>query len=141
VEGTNGVGFLAGVPVLAADQWVEAKEPNNGFREAQPLKPGQGVRGVMEKAGEVDVYRIEIAAHSRLHAEIRASRLGSTLDAILTLYDERGTILGSNDDTFGADPALDHAAEGREVLFLAVTYANEKPGKTHAYLLNVEAKP
>lgn len=141
VHSTNGLGTLAGVPVFPPDRLVESHEPNNGFREAQALKPGQTVRGALEKAGEVDVYRIEGTAGQTLSAELLASRIGSTLDGILTWYDEQGTLLGSNDDAQGSDPALTLKLAKSGPVFLALTYANEKAGKTHGYLLTVEARP
>ncbi len=139
VSGTNGVGTLNGIPVLSAEEWIEAREPNGGFSEAQTLKVGQTVRGTLEKTGDVDVFRLEVAVGARLHAEIRASRIGSTLDAILTLYDEHGSLLASNDDALDQDPALDHTVSTAGPLFVVVTYANEKASKTHGYLLRVEA--
>ena len=141
VHSTNGLGSLNGIPVFHSDRLVESLEPNNGFREAQPLKPGQTVRGALEKSGEVDVFRIEGTAGQTLSAEVLASRMGSTLDGILTWYDEAGTLLASNDDAVGADPALTLKLSKSGPVFLALTYANEKAGKTHGYLLTVEAKP
>jgi hypothetical protein len=44
IRGTNGVGTLPRIPVLKASDWIEAHEPNGGFADAQPLKPGQTVR-------------------------------------------------------------------------------------------------
>lgn len=141
VHSTNGLGSLNGIPVFHSDRLVESREPNNGFRDAQPLKPGQTVRGALEKSGEVDVFRIEGTAGQTLSAEVLASRIGSTLDGILTWYDEGGTLLASNDDAVGADPALALKLTKSGPVFLALTYANEKAGKTHGYLLTVEAKP
>lgn len=139
VSGTNGVGTLTGIPVFSAEEWIEARKPNGGFAEAQVLKFGQIVRGTLEKAGDVDVFRIEVTPGAKLHAEIRASRIGSTLDAILTLYDQQGSLLASNDDAFDQDPAVDHTVSAAGPLFVVVTYANEKASKTHGYLLRVEA--
>jgi hypothetical protein len=49
----------------AALPTIEEREPNNTLAEAQPLLPGQAVRGHMNtstaKRGDVDVYRIVIA--------------------------------------------------------------------------------
>ena len=139
VRGTNGAGTLSGIPVVAAADWVEAREPNGGFADAQPLKLGQTVRGTLEKAGDVDVFRIEATAGMMLHGEILASRAGSTLDAILTVYNEHGTLLVSNDDAADQDPIVEHRVGVSGPLFVVVTYANEKASKTHGYLLQVQA--
>ena len=139
VRGTNGVGTLSGIPVVAATDWVEAREPNGGFSDAQPLKVGQTVRGTLEKGGDVDVFRIEASAGMMLHAEILASRAGSTLDAILTVYDEHGVLLVTNDDAVDQDPVIEYRVGPSGPLFVVVTYANEKAAKTHGYLLQVKA--
>jgi hypothetical protein len=139
VRGTNGVGTLSGIPVVAAAEWVEARESNGGFADAQPLKLGQTVRGTLEKGGDVDVFRVEASAGTTLHAEVFASRVGSTLDAILTVYDEHGTLLVSNDDAVDQDPIVEHRVGASGPLFVVVTYANEKAAKTHGYLLQVKA--
>jgi hypothetical protein len=137
VLGPGGAGESVPVSVFLPGALIESHEPNNGFLEAQGLKFGQTVRGTLEKSGEVDVFRVEAIAGEMLHAEIRANRIGSTLDAILTLYDARGAILASNDDAFGRDPALSQTVAVTGPVFVVVTYANEKAASTHSYLLAV----
>lgn len=150
-RGTN-VAFVAVSPagesaalptfVLEPGHVVEESEPNNGFRQAQPLAPGQTMRGVLGDGIDVDVFKVAGHAGRTLRAEVIASRLGSTLDAALTLYDERGTILASEDDgEAGRDPILQWRLPSDGTYHLVLTSVNEKPARTHAYLLQVGEAP
>jgi hypothetical protein len=77
---------------------TDEKEGNNGFRQAQPLKPPTTVRGRIESAEDVDVFSFTARPGQTLVAEVSAARYGSLLDSLLTLYDARGNVLASNDD-------------------------------------------
>ena len=66
---------------------VAEKEPNNGFRQAQPIQAPQEVRGGIDPSKDVDLFRLEGKARQQLTIEIFAARYGSALDSILTLYD------------------------------------------------------
>lgn len=127
--------------------WVAApgslpgeKEPNNGFRDAPGAPLPFALRGGLEAAGDVDVFRVRLESGQSLHAEVFAARFGSTLDAMLTLYAEGGAVLASADDTFGRDPALDFRATATGDCFVAVSYANEKAAATHDYLLQLRTR-
>src|SRR5262249_41963454 len=80
------------LPVLAE------KEPNDGFRQAQPVPVPCAVDGLIERPRDVDVFRIEGKAGQQLVLEVLAARHGSALDSILTLYDATGREVASNDD-------------------------------------------
>ncbi len=138
VSSPAGTGRSLATLAFRASALGEAKKPNSSFREAPKLLPGQRIRGALSEPGDVAVFQWDGAAGETLRAEVIASRLNSTLDAILTLYDSKGTILASNDDAYGRDPALTNVLAAAGPVFVAVTYANEKAAKTHGYLLNVE---
>ena len=138
VSGPSGTGRPLLTAAFAPTDLSEAKKPNSSFHDAPQFTAGQRVRGVLADPGDVAVFQLEGTVGQTVRAEITASRLSSTLDAILTLYDAKGTILASNDDTFGRDPAVTHILVATGRVFVAVTYANEKAAKTHGYLLRVE---
>ena len=96
--------------VVAEDKLVPKREPNGGFRDAQPIEPGQVIEGTIEPARNVDVFRLELSAGQHLVAEVLAARYGSALDPLLSLYDARGRLLASDDDSEGRDPRLAFAA-------------------------------
>jgi hypothetical protein len=123
------------VPVVAE------KEPNNGFREAQPITPGQDVQGAISQNQDVDVYRFEGKAGQQIVAEVLAARYGSALDSFLTLYDGQGRTLASNDDSDGSpDSRVELRLPRDGSYYLSVIDANDQGGPAHVYRLALRVK-
>src|SRR5262245_8412082 len=59
---------------------VPEKEPNEGFKQSQPIQIPQVVEGAIDRPRDVDVFRIEGKAGQRLVFEVLAARYGSALD-------------------------------------------------------------
>jgi hypothetical protein len=122
-------------PVLAE------KEPNNGFREAMALTLPAEISGVISELQDVDLFRIEGRAGEKLVCEVFASRVGSLLDPLLTIYDEHGTSLASCDDTDGSsDPRLVFTLPRDGVYFVSVTDANDQGGPHYPYRLSIHVE-
>jgi hypothetical protein len=122
-------------PVLAE------KEPNNGFREAQPLALPQEVNGKIEPSKDVDLFRFEGKEGQQVTIEVFAARYGSALDPLLTLYDSEGRILASCDDTAGsADAQLDVTLPKSSTYFVGVIDANDQAGPAHVYRLRIRER-
>lgn len=124
--------------VVAASAGSDEKEPNNGFRDAQPIACGQTIRGGIKEDKDVDTFQFTGRAGQRISASILAARAGSLLDGVLTLFDERGSILAINDDFDGRDPRLTFALPANGKYFLTVTDANDRGGEWHRYELSLE---
>lgn len=118
---------------------VAEKEPNDGFRQAQPVPLPAVVEGRVERPRDVDVFRVEGRAGQKLVAEVRADRHGSPLDAVLTLYGPAGQELASNDDGAGAgrDSRLEAVLPADGVYYLALIDAHDTGSAVHAYRLVV----
>jgi hypothetical protein len=123
--------------ILPSAIHVPEREPNGGFRAAQELKLPAMVDGGIEKPLDVDVYSFMAPAGKRIRAEIIAARLGSPLDSLVTLFDEQGHSLSTNDDSVGRDSVLDVKLPAAGRYFLSVQDANDLGGPVHAYLLDV----
>ncbi len=121
--------------VVAKDRLVASREPNGGFHDAQPIEPGQVIEGLIDPARNVDVFRLELTAGRRLVAEVLAARYGSALDPLLSLYDSRGRLLASNDDSVGTDPRLEFTIGQSGAYFLVLLDALDQGGPTHPYQL------
>ncbi len=120
---------------------VAEREPNNGFREAQPLAPGQQVQGAISQKQDVDVYRFEGKAGQQVVAEVLAARHGSALDSFLTLHDGEGRILASNDDSDGGpDSRVELRLPRDGTYYLSVIDANDQGGPAHVYRLALRVK-
>jgi len=138
---TTPAGESATFPLfVAADrQFTGEKEPNDGFRDAATQSPGRTIRGALEAVNDVDVFRFHLDAGRTLRAEVLAQRLGATLDASLTLYDDRGRILKVNDDGpgLGRDSLLEFKAPADGDYLLAISGVTERAGPASVYLLTV----
>jgi hypothetical protein len=121
-------------------QVVAEKEPNDGFRDAQTITLPATVAGAIQTPQDVDVFKFEGKAGQRITCEVLANRLGSPLDASLTLYDAAGAVLAVADDRPGSrDPVLTYALPKNGIYYLGVIDADDRGGPSHVYRLLVRA--
>lgn len=117
---------------------VLEKEPNGSFRQAQAIEPGKTIQGAIGEAKDVEVFSFKARAGTEIIAEVSASRYGSLLDSILTLYDQQVHILGSSDDNGETTDAVLRAkipADG--TYFLSLIDAHDRGGAPYVYHLDV----
>jgi hypothetical protein len=118
---------------------VTEKEPNDGFKTAQPIKVGDVVQGAISGGQDVDVFRFEGKAGQKVTVEVFAARLGSALDAFLTLYDAKGQVLASCDDLPDTtDARIEVTLPRAGTYHAAVIDAHDQGGVTHFYRLVVK---
>jgi hypothetical protein len=117
------------------------KEPNDGFKQAQPVKVGDTVEGSIARGQDVDVYRFEAKAGDKVVVEVFAARLGSALDSFLTVYDAGGQIVASSDDiTDSTDSRLELTLTKAGTYYASVTDAHDQGGPAHRYRLVIRAR-
>ena len=123
------------LPVLGGRVTLPEQEPNGGFKQFQKALRGQTVIGAIHEPKNVDVFRIEEKGPVRI--SVVAARRGSLLDPLLSVYDERGTLLSSVDDTDGRDAhvEIDLPAGGG---FVVVQDAIDNGGPLFPYLMQIE---
>jgi len=125
------------IMVLAADSVVDEKEPNDGFRQAQALRPGQIALGSIQQDKDVDVYAL--TAQTGQQFKVTVTSGGPLLmDAELYCYDARGQFLAAADDDQSRDPVLTFKPTADGTIFLCVSSAHDLGGEWHSYLLAVE---
>ena len=130
------------IELLATGQSVEEKEPNNGFREAQPIELGRPVRGNISQDKDVDVYQFTGKSGDKIRAEIRAARAGSLMDGMLMLYNARGLLLVQEDDSATSrDPEMEITLPADGTYFLVVNDAHDRGGEWRSYELMLKATP
>lgn len=117
---------------------IAEKEPNNGYRQAQPLTLPALVDGAIGSPQDVDVFRFEGKAGQKIVAEVFADRHSSALDGVLALVDDRGAILASNDDAEGADPKLEITLPRDGTYYVSLIDAHDQGGAAHVYRLAVK---
>jgi hypothetical protein len=123
--------------LLIARGAVAEKEPNNGYRQAQPLTLPAVVDGGISVPQDVDVFRFEGKAGQKITAEVLAARHGSSLDGILTLTDNRAAILATRDAPLGADPKIEFTLPREGFYYFSLTDAHDHGGPAHVYRLVV----
>lgn len=129
------------IRVVPAETLVEEKEPNGGFREAQTIELDRSVRATIAQDKDVDVFAFTAQPRATIVAEVVAARCASLLDPVLTLLDERGNVLGSNDDAVGRDARLAVPVAHGGKYFVVVQDAHDRGGAWHSYALTVHAQP
>jgi hypothetical protein len=127
--------------VLDASNVIDEQEPNDGFRQAQAIEFGKVVRGVIQVPSDVDVFQFRGRVGQKVRIEVLAARAGSLLDSTITLYDSRGHVLFSNDDSeLGSDSLLVETLPSDGTYYLSLTDANESGSVVHGYELTVKAE-
>lgn len=120
---------------------VEEKEPNDGFKQAQPVRPGQTVAGGIARTQDVDVYRFEGKAGQKVVVEVAAARHGSALDAYLSLHDESGRVLTVSDDDAGSqDARVEITLPHSGAYLVSVADAHDQGGPSHLYRIHFRVR-
>lgn len=126
------------VRVIPKETLVEEKEPNNGFREAQPISWGKILRGKIEPEKDVDVFSFNATKGQRVGVDVFASRATSLLDPLVTIYDAGGRALMSVDDSETRDPSFIFQAPADGPYLVAIQDSGDRGGPWHAYELKIE---
>ena len=117
---------------------------NNSFSNPLFISPDNIVNGVIQHPGQEDWYVMEGKKDENIVVEIMAHRLGSLLDADLTLYNESNKVLAQMDDfedksegmeTFHADPQMVYKFEKTGKVYIRVRDVLGKGGKEYGYRL------
>lgn len=139
VETPDGKSATAKLAVLRPGAFTEESEDNGSFAKPQVVPLPTTVRGGIKAAQDVDVFAFEGQAGQRVTAEILAARLGSPLDATLTLWNASNTLLASADDAASdRDPRLAFTLPAAGRYFLVVQDAHDAGSAAHGYLLQLQ---
>lgn len=121
---------------------VAETEPNDGFKQAMPLKTPVIVEAVFKQPQDVDVYQLNGNAGERYRIEIHAGRYGSPADPMLTLYDAAGRTIATGEPlAAGKDPALRITLPRDGVYFISVIEGFDQGGPMFVYRLAVRREP
>lgn len=102
------------------DEVLEA-EPNDDFRKAQRIAHSAVVvNGRLEKAGDVDSFAIQAEQGKWIVAAVDCYALGSSVDPVLQVLDERGVRVAFNHDTHNLDALVAWQAPRAGIYFVQV---------------------
>jgi hypothetical protein len=131
-------GFSNEIPFEVTDlNQTSEIEPNDDTKTATPILDGSDISGVIGKPNDVDFFRFKLDKPTRMLVEAYARRIGSPLDAIVTLHDAAGATLVTNDDAAGADARLTRDLPAGEFL-LSIRDLGYAGTPAHAYRLSVQ---
>lgn len=85
-------------------------EPNNEAADANPVAVGSVFNGRLQRAGDVDAFRVTLAQGEAVTVDVLADRvLNSPVDLTLTVLDPQGKEAARNDDS-----ALSYGLDSRD---------------------------
>jgi hypothetical protein len=121
--------------VIGRHPEINEVEPNNTIETAQALEGTSFVvNGSLAERQDVDIFSVELAAGETLIASLLGNEiLGSPMDAVLQVCDERGFVLQQNDDERGLDPQLVFAAPRDGRFFVRVFAFPAAPNSSIAF--------
>ncbi|SKA77849.1 pre-peptidase C-terminal domain-containing protein [Prosthecobacter debontii] len=119
-------------------------EPNNDFKSATVVTTGEPValNGIIETPGDVDVFKIALKKDQQVVLQAYAQSLGSPLDSVIIIYNEKGGNVGSNDDGGGrrrldSKQVFKVPADGN--YFVRVSDHLERGGPNYVYRIEMVA--
>lgn len=125
------------------DNLLEA-EPNDEQAKATASSIGEPIalNGIIERPGDVDYFKVPFKKGQQVVLQAYAQSLGSPLDSVVNVYNEKGNSLGGNDDGGGrrrldSKQTLNITADGD--YFIRVTDHLERGGPNFVYRLELVA--
>jgi hypothetical protein len=125
------------------DNLLEA-EPNDEQAKATASSIGEPIalNGIIERPGDVDYFKVPFKKGQQVVLQAYAQSLGSPLDSVVNVYNEKGNGLGGNDDGGGrrrldSKQTLNIPADGD--YFIRVTDHLERGGPNFVYRLELVA--
>ena len=85
---------------------VAEAEPNDSVTTATPAALGDTVTGVIDPAGDVDYYALDLVAGTTMDIDVDAQVLGSALDSYIALISADQGVLALSDDHDGLDSRI-----------------------------------
>lgn len=118
-------GALSNPILLEVDDWPENATPAKTLSDALKLEAVElptVLNGRVTSPGEGDFWPVRLAKDQACEFNLRASRLGSPLDSVLTVLDGSGKQLAQNDDLGGdqTDSRLNFKAPAEGTYVLSV---------------------
>jgi len=129
---TNPHAFVAGNLKEMREQ-----EPNNGADQANSVEIPVVVNGTINEKEDIDCFSLQVLPGARLIFEVNAHRLGSQLDALLSLFDSTGKQLNISDDVIGAEARIDFSFPKEDKYVISIRDLNNQGGINFPYRLSI----
>ena len=129
--------------IVSFDNVMEA-EPNDMQATATVSPAGDPIalNGVIDKPGDVDFFKVPLKKGVKLQVQAFAQALGSPLDSVVNLYNEKGRSISSNDDGGGRrrlDSKFTVTVPADGNYFVRVTDHLDRGGPAYVYRIELTA--
>ncbi|HWO90317.1 MAG TPA: pre-peptidase C-terminal domain-containing protein [Gemmatimonadales bacterium] len=114
-------------------------EPNDSLSQADQFTLGDTVSAAINPSGDVDYFITTLSAGTRVELDIDAQVNGSSLDAIMALFDSVGNVLAFSDDADGLDSRISYNIVTAGRYYVGVADYWSGGGSTHTYILKSRA--
>jgi hypothetical protein len=137
------LGTSSFVPLwIGSDREQTETEPNDEPAQATVVDTPAAVNGLLEKAGDVDLYRVEARAGRDVVVRVVAAAIGSQADVKVSVLAPDGKELASNDDFMGVrDSLLVYRPPSDGPLVVRVSDTNADGGWKHIYRATIGEVP
>ncbi|MCX7420617.1 MAG: PPC domain-containing protein [Planctomycetia bacterium] len=115
-------------------------EPNDKLDQHQVVSFPQGINGRMDQPNDVDSYALTLRAGQAVRCEVKARRIGSSLDSTIRVLNAQGGVLAANDDIHPStkDSLLVFTAPADGVYTLQIRDLLYRGGPSFGYFLSVK---
>jgi hypothetical protein len=93
--------------------------------------------GCIRERGQVDRHEFQVEASCDLVAEVFATRVGSLLDSVLEILDDRGNVIANGDDFDSQDSRIVFRAEPKTKYQVRIWDKRQKFGVEYGYYLEI----
>jgi hypothetical protein len=126
--------------LLISDHPELVESPPQANPQALPSLP-VAVSGRLDEPSQIDRYTVPVTEGSKLRFEVFADRIGSPIDTLLELKNDKGARLGLNDDFTGtADSRIDYTvAKGVTVVHIELKDQVDSASRQSIYRLAISS--
>ena len=128
--------------VVAFDNTLEAEPNDEQAKATQSASDPIALNGIIEKPGDIDFFKLTLKKGQNVQIQTFAQALGSPLDSVVNVYNEKGGSLSGNDDGGGRrrlDSKFNVAIPADGNYFVRVTDHLERGGPAFLYRIELAA--
>src|SRR6266850_2996029 len=130
-----------GMTAVSSKQSKVHQSTNPSIHQSSPVWPPFSFWGTLSDPGKADEVRFQGHVDDTLVFDLAARSIGSKANALLTLYDEQGALLASNNGLDGGDPLLTFHIPKTAEYKIQISDKTDSASKEHFYRLSVGSFP
>ncbi len=120
---------------------VSEAEPNNVDDAAQPAAINQIINAKADAAGDVDTYRISVAAGQTVTIRTEAARIDSLMQPVLQVFGDDGRRIKQARRVLDRDASLVITSDRAQTLTVRVHDVVYGGGQAYSYRLTIDTRP